>query len=207
MKRIIGLLFFVHSAFAAQHEYNVVIKGQQAGRAELEINTSDAGYHVDLTLYPNLLARMLGVENMKESSAGTLKQGHFYPKHYQRITLKGKQLFSVDFDKTKAIMVTDEGTKSVFIDMKGQDPLAQIAQIQYDLQHQGVGLTYHLITEKSQHRYSAKTIKNAEGYRVVLTQQPEANRIIRLWFDNHYELSRLQRKKRGKVQFDIKRNK
>lgn len=202
MKKILLLLFFGVSLLHAA-EYKVKVKGHHAGKAKLEITTTKEAYSVELTLFPNMMAKMFGIGDMRDTSKGVIQGEHLYPKTYRRNTLKGKSLFAVDFLKNQAKQTNKGKTTTITINPKGQDPLAQIAQIQSDLRLNKVASQYFLITEKSQRLYLAKTQKTKNGKLVILTQSPEANRIIRLWFDTQGELLRMQKEKRGKIQFDM----
>lgn len=202
MKKILLLLFFSVSLLHAG-EYKVKVKGHHAGKAKLEITTTQKAYSVELTLYPSMMAKMFGIDDMRDTSKGIIQGGHFYPKTYRRNTLKGNSLFAVDFLKNQAKQTNKGKTTTITVNPKGQDPLAQIAQIQSDLQGNNVGLNYYLITEKSQRLYLAKTQKTKDGNLVILSESPKANRIIRLWFSRDGVLQRMQKEKRGKIQFDM----
>lgn len=205
MKKYILLLIFLGSASFAQ-QFSVKVKGQSAGRAELVLNVGKTDYTASLTLYPNMMAKMFGIDDMRDISQGTVRKKHFYPKHYTRKTLDGKSLFSVSFSPKLAKIVNEGKNNQLAINALGQDPLAQIAQIRYNLVHQiALPKTYYLITEKSQQQYGASSQKTESGTQVTLTQKPNGTRVLKLWFDKKNNLQRMQKLKRGKTDFDMRR--
>ncbi len=202
MKKILFVLLCFVSLSQAD-EYNVTVKGNSAGKAKLDMVVGDKNYAVNLTLHPNIMAKMFGIADMRDSSKGIVKNGHYYPKTYRRQTLKGNSLFAVDFLGKQAKQTHKGKTRTVNIDPKGQDPLTQIAQIQYDLRHNKLASRYHLITEKKQRLYLANLQNVSGGKLVVLKQSPQPKRIIRLWFNRQGKLLRMQKEKRGKIDFDM----
>ncbi|MBS9778213.1 MAG: hypothetical protein KGV50_05555 [Gammaproteobacteria bacterium] len=202
MRKIFFILFlFVFSSHAT--EYKVTVKGHSAGSARLLISTTQENYKVSLVLLPSMLAKMFGIDNMEDSSSGTIMKGHFYPSLYCRATLDGKKMFSVSFDKGVAKKNIEGKFSEVDINTLGQDPLTQIAQIQYDLTKGVLAERYILITEKTQRTFVTKRIISDTENMVVLTQTPKSDRIIQLWFDDKYSLNRMQKIKRGKIDFDM----
>lgn len=204
MKRVLLFLLCCFTLLQAA-EYRVVVKGHNAGDAKLSMTENKNTYRVSLTLLPNGLAKLLGISDMEDVSKGYIQAGHYFPQTYQRHTLKGKHLFSVDFSGSQAKQNHKGQTKKVTVNPKGQDPLAQIAQIRHDLQHNQMSLQYYLITEKSQQLYHASMQTTATGRKVILTQSPKPDRIVRLWFDKDWQLQRMQKEKRGKIDFDMNR--
>ncbi|MBS9781549.1 MAG: DUF3108 domain-containing protein [Gammaproteobacteria bacterium] len=203
MKKIIIWLSVCVMFFSQATEYKVKVKGTNAGKAVLNIATTDTTYTADLTLHPNMLAKMFGITDMTDSSKGVLKQGHFYPKTYRRVTTKGKTLFAVDFLGSQAKKTHKGKTETVKTNPLGQDPLAQITQIQADILRNQLASKYHLITEKSERVYSATMTQTDSEIQVTLTQTPDPKRILRLWFNKKGELLRMQKEKRGKIDFDM----
>lgn len=194
---LISTCLNIQISFAAT-TYNVTVKGQKAGRAVLSINQLDKDYQVKLSLYPVLLAKMFGIGDMTESASGVVRKGHLYPKIYLRTDKKGEKLLSVDFANDIArIDSKKDGQKTLSIDTLGQDPLSQMAQIRFDLQNNVVKSTYYLVTDNSQQRYRAVQ----EGKKVTLTQHPSKSRQLVLWFNDAYELIKMQKNKKGKIQF------
>ncbi|MGY0399388.1 MAG: hypothetical protein ACWIPH_05530 [Ostreibacterium sp.] len=186
--------------------YKVSIKGVSAGSCTFTIHSDTTSYQVDLLLYPSLLAKMFGIDDMKDISNGVIKNNHFYPKSYSRVSLKGnKTLFTVEFlgEQAKFLLKGKSITKD--INLMGQDPLTQIAQIQFDLRQSALASKYYLVTEDTQRVYAAVLQKTANGDKVILTQILNADRIITLWFDNEIELQRMQKQKRKKIDFDMVR--
>ncbi len=202
MKKELLLLVCVLSLLQAA-EYKVKVKGTSAGKAELNLITSSNTYSADLTLHPNALAKMFGITDMKDSSQGIVENGYYYPKSYRRNTLKGESLFAVDFLGNQARKTRKGKTTTVKTNPLGQDPLAQISQIRADILRNQLADKYHLITEKSERTYSATMSQTENEIQVTLTQTPSAKRILRLWFDKKGELLRMQKEKRGKIDFDM----
>lgn len=202
MKKIIlaSVLFSVMTGQLFAQQYEVTVKGQRAGKAELQMDVSDNSYHVELAVYPNGLAKLFGIDDMIDSASGTLKKGHYYPKAYGRKEVEGKQLLSVDFSSNQVNTTGKDGAKQFTIETMAQDPLTQILQIQTDLKNQQLASHYFLVTENNQQRYDATKTSD----KVVLKQQGKGTRMISLWFDKDYQLTRMQKQKRGKVQFDMK---
>ncbi len=204
MKKILLLSVLLFSVSQAA-QYKVKVKGTDAGKAELNIIVKGNTYSTALTLYPNMLAKMFGITNMKDASRGVIQQGHFQPKKYQRKTLKGKLLFVVSFLGKQAKKTYKGKTTTVNIHTLGQDPLTQIAQIQFDLKQHTLADRYHLITEKSARTYTVNRKNVNNGTLVTLTETPSAKRVLRLWFSGNGELLRMQKEKRGKIDFDMSR--
>ncbi|PID66076.1 MAG: hypothetical protein CR975_04750 [Gammaproteobacteria bacterium] len=204
MRQLRGL-FIVISLFClllqqalAANTYQVTVKGQKAGRAVLSIQQDDSTYQVKLSLFPVLLAKMFGIDDMTETAKGVVRNGHLYPQHYQRLDKKDQPLLSVKFGGQQAhIDSAEDGKKTLPIHKKGQDPLSQMAQIAYDLKHDTLQDSYYLVTENSQQRYAAKK----QGQKVTLTQQPSKKRQLILWFDAQYQLIKMQKNKKDKVHF------
>lgn len=193
--------YFVQLAAAAD-TYQVTVKGQKAGRAVLSMVQDDKYYQVKLSLFPVLLAKMFGIDDMTEAAKGVVRKGQLYPKSYQRLDKKGKSLLTVSFSKSSAKISSEEnGEKIMKIHLKGQDPLSQMAQIRYDLKKGGLQPTYYLVTDSTQQRYVAKR----KGHKVTLTQEPTKNRQLILWFDETYKLVKMQKNKKGKIQFLMER--
>lgn len=203
MKKIIFVLAFFVTVLSA-HDYRVAVKGQQAGKASLTINVDHDQYHVNLALFPSGLAKLF-LSDMVDSSRGVIQQGHFYPRRYERQEKKGQVLFSVDFNNTQATLMNKGKTQTLTVKSMGQDPLTQIVQIANDIKHKRLANQYDLITEKSQQQYRAESKPTNKGYHIVLTQQPNSDRIIHLWFDSAQVLTRMHKIKRGKSQFDMRK--
>lgn len=182
----------------ASNQYEVTVKGQKAGQAVLSISQNDQDYQVKLALFPVLLAKMFGINDMTETAKGVVRKGHLYPQSYRRLDKKGNSLLTVKFAKQQAnINSRKDGEKSLEIATLGQDPLSQMAQIRLDLKNGAVKSTYYLVTDSAQQSYSAVQ----QGKKVTLTQQPSKNRQLILWFDEAYELVKMQKNKKGRVQF------
>lgn len=202
MKKILLMVALCFSLSQAA-EYKVVVKGHSAGKAKLSMVTTGNSYQVSLTLFPNVMAKMFGIDDMRDSSTGSVVNGHYTPKSYRRVTLDGKQLFSVDFTQGRAKKNNEGKISTVEVSPQGQDPLAQMAQIQHDLKKGSLAKQYHLITEKTQRLFTASSESLKSGQLVVLKQSPSGDRTLRLWFDKSYNLTRMQKEKRGKIDFDM----
>lgn len=201
-KLLLTALSILAFQIAYADNYAVTVKGQKAGRAELNINVNDDSYNVKLGLYPVMLAKLLGIDDMIETAKGSIRQGQFYPTNYRSTDKKGKTLLNVNFAGTTAKVTSEEkGRKTLTIDKKGQDPLSQIAQIQHDLEKGAIQKDYYLVTDDNQRRYSAV----ATGKKVTLTEQPSKRRQLILWFDDQLTLVKMQKNKAGKVDFLMKR--
>ncbi len=201
MKKILLLLFFLSSLQAA--EYKIAVQGHSVGKATFDINITENSYQVNYNLFPNILANILGYEDMENISQGSIKDGHYYPKIYKLDTTEGKSLFSVVFSNNTAEKTNKGKTNTVEISPIAQDPLSQIAQISADLEDNKLALMYHLVTENSNYVYSAKSENVASGILVTLVEFPKADYTIRLWFDSEERLLRMQKEKRGKIDFDM----
>ncbi len=206
MKRIVLFIFCLWANYSFSQDtlsYQVSVKGHRAGEATLAITAEADAYQVVLTLYPNAVAKLLGIDDMREMAVGHINERHYYPKRYDRKTLNGEQLLSVDFYGKQAHIEKDGHSSKLPISLDGQDPLTQIAQIQYDLLHGKLAKFYTLVTEKKLRKYQAD-LSNKKQWRVVtLTQQPKGERVLKLWFDKHGLLQRMQKNKRGKKDFDM----
>ncbi len=203
MKKILLLSVCALSLLQAA-EYKVKVKGTKAGKAELNFVVTDNAYSADLTLYPNMLAKMFGITDMRDSSKGVIQNGHYYPKTYRRNTLKGEKLFAVDFLGNQAKKTNKGKTATMNTNPLGQDPLTQVAQIKSDILNNQLANEYHLITEKSERAFVATQETTTDNLLLVtLTQSPTGKRIIRLWFDQQGELLRMQKEKNGKIDFDM----
>ncbi len=203
MKKILLLSVCAISLLQAA-EYKVKVKGTKAGKAALNFVVTDNAYSADLTLYPNMLAKMFGITDMRDSSKGVIQNGHYYPKTYRRNTLKGKKLFAVDFLGSQAKKTNKGKTATMKTNPLGQDPLTQLVQIKNDILHSQLANKYYLITEKSERAFVAtqQTTQN-NNLLITLTQTPTGKRIIRLWFNSQGELLRMQKEKNGKIDFDM----
>ncbi len=199
--KLLAFLLCISTLQAA--EYKVSIKGHSAGTAKLLMATEQDRYEVSLTLFPNAVVRMFGIKGMSDVSRGSLVDGHYFPRSYRRTDTSGKLLFSVDFDNDVAKKKNKGKVSVVGINPNGQDPLTQIAQITHDLQKGALAPEYHLITEKTQRVFTAKLTHSDGKKLVVLTQKPKSDRIIKLWFDGDLHLYRMQKRKRGKMDFDM----
>lgn len=192
-----GIVFSMQLAVAAT-TYQVTVKGQKAGRAVLSMTEVGSDYQVKLALFPVMLAKMFGIDDMTEVAKGVIRKGRLYPQSYQRLDKKGKPLLAVKFnDKQAHVDSKEDGKKTLNIDALGQDPLSQMAQIRLDLKNGSIQPDYYLVTDNSQQRYTA----TQSGKKVTLTQQPSKNRQLILWFDASYDLVKMQKNKKGKVQF------
>lgn len=200
---LIAITLWMNVSMAAS--YSVKVKGRSAGKAELSFSENQSSYAVKLALYPIALAKMFGIDDMIESASGSIHQGHYRPKVYQRKEIDGKTLLKVVFSGQQVDVKNKKGKHRFDVHASGQDPLTQMAQIKYDLSHQALANSYYLITDSSQRQYSAKQQQTAKGYHVVLTQKPAGDRVLNLWFDKHFELQRMEKRKRGKSDFEIVR--
>ncbi len=203
MKKILLLSMCAISLLQAA-EYSVKVKGTNAGKAELNFVVGENSYSADLTSHPNMLAKMFGITDMRDSSKGVIQNGHYYPKTYRRHTLKGKKLFAVDFLGGQAKKTNKGKTATMKTNPLGQDPLTQLAQIKNDILQGQLASEYHLITEKSERAFVATQEATKNNHLLItLTQTPTGKRIIRLWFDQQGELLRMQKEKNGKIDFDM----
>lgn len=203
MKHIIGLvvgLCFLMQTMA--QDYDVSVRGMGAGKAKLNITSDGTSYQAILKLYPNLLASLAGVGNWVDSSKGKIIQGHFQPSVYQRTDGK-KRLLSVKFVGEQAQVNNDDGSKTLSISSIGQDPMSQIAQIQYDLKADQLSPSYYLVTDNNQRLYYSRLVKTGGTTQVILSQEKGGDRTIILWFDANLQLIRMKKTKRGKVDFDM----
>jgi len=204
MKTFFIILLFIAclpSNALAKNLYTVTVKGQHAGDADFIIEESQDHFQIVLNVFPVMLVKLFGIEEMMESAKGIIKSGHYYPAVYQRITLNGKKLLTVNFSKDQAIITHQGQTIRKNIPALSQDRLTQIAQIRYDLKHQRVKTSYLLLTEKSLHRYHA----SVDGHRVTLRQANNSGRSITIWFDYNYYLEKMEKRKHDKLQFRLVR--
>lgn len=203
MKWLLTILLII-TKVAWSANYTVKVKGQSAGRATLAITlTDDQRYQVNLSLYPIALAKLFGINDMVETARGQFKAGHYYPDTYQRKKANGELLLKVVFLDKQVSSVGEKGKHRFTIDVKGQDPLTQLAQIQYDLSHQQLAEQYGLVTEKQQRDYWVKQHKTEQGYQIVLREKLTGDRVITLWFDKQFQLQRMEKTKRGQRDFDM----
>lgn len=200
-KRLDLFLIFALLLVTASHadSYDVIIKGQRAGRADLAIHHQAEYYQIDLALYPVALAKLFGIDDMFETVTGEIRAGHFYPQNYRRVNDTGHTLLNVSFVNEIAQVTEKNKRKQLKISALGQDPLSQIAQIQQDLQQNRLQPTYDLISKNKQHRYQAKL----RGKQVILTEQPSGRYQIHLWFDETFALTKLEKHKGSNLQFSV----
>ncbi len=206
MKRIVLFIFclWAHYSFSQDTlSYQVSVKGHRAGEATLAITAEANAYQVVLTLYPNAMAKLLGIDDMREMAVGHINEGHYYPKRYDRKTLDDEQLLSVDFDGKQAYIEKYGHSSKLPISLDSQDPLTQIAQIQYDLLHGQLAKSYALLTDKTLRKYQTDLSEKKQWRVVTLTQIPKGERVLKLWFDKQGLLQRMQKNKRGKKDFDM----
>lgn len=197
---LLSLLLTV-SGWSFAQSYAITYKGISAGKAKLSISSQANRYRVELALFPAALAKLSGIDDMVESAEGAIKAGHFYPKSYRRIDNDGNLLLTVTFNGKSAKIQEGEASKTLAIAALGQDPLSQMAQIQHDLQAGTISAQYILVTERNQKVYKAVR----EGNVVTLTEHPSKNRRLKLWFSDDYQLDKMQKIKKGKVQFAMER--
>lgn len=203
MKGLLILLLIV-TKVAWSASYTVKVKGQSAGRATLSFTLSaDQQYKVNLSLYPIALAKLFGINDMVETAEGQFKAGYYYPKTYQRKKTNGEVLLKVEFLPQQVRSVGEKGVHQFIIETKGQDPLSQLAQIQYDLSHQKLAKQYVLVTEKQQRNYQVKNKVTVQGHQVVLREETTGDRLINLWYDKQFKLQRMEKIKRGQRDFDM----
>lgn len=203
--QLLGLLFGLgFSLLAGAQDYDVSVRGMSAGKANLTMTSDGKSYQTTLKLFPNLIAKMAGVGNWVDSSQGKIVKGHFQPVHYQR-TDGNQRLLSVKFMGKKAQVNNEDGKKTLRIHRLGQDPMSQIAQIQYDLKKGKRLADYYLVTDKNQRLYHSQLLKKGQNTQVSLIQEKGGERTITLWFDNHQQLLRMKKTKRGKTDFDMVR--
>lgn len=200
---LLGVWLGVVAAQTTTADYTVSVKGKKAGKATLSITRQQQHYQVDLTLYPNVLAKLFGIDDMRETAVGSITEEHFYPGSYKRQTLDGKTLMAVSINGEQASLDKQGEQESFTISSQSQDPLTQIAQIQHDLQRGKLASKYTLLTEKTLRDYTAKEQVSDADRLVILTQQPRGERVLRLWFDKQGLLRRMQKNKRGKTDFDM----
>lgn len=185
--------------------YSVKVKGRSAGRAELTFTQDAQQYAVKLGLYPIALAKVFGIDDMIESAKGSIKNGQYQPKVYQRQEIDGKKLLNVVFSANHVKVNNKKGNSQFDIHPRGQDPLSQIAQIKHDLASQSLADSYYLVTDSNQRQYLVKQQTTSDGYHVELTEKDGGERVINLWFDAQFELQRMEKRKRGKSDFDMRR--
>lgn len=198
---IMALLLLVNTSFA--DNYSVKVKGTKAGKATLTFSEEGGSYQVKLSLFPATLAKMFGIDDMVESAVGKVSKGHYYPVRYQRKETDGKVLMSVDFTSQNVRVKNKKGSRQFTVRKDGQDPLTQILQIRYDLQHRQLKQAYYLVTDSNQRRYRVKRVEEKNGEQIQLTEMPSGDRVITLWFDRQLVLQRMEKTKRGKRDFDI----
>lgn len=200
MKLMYAGVLLLLSAVAQAREYSVSVKGISAGKATLSIQQTEETYKVQLTLYPNMMAKMFDIDDMREVSEGTIIDGHAFPNHYKREELSGKQLLSVAFLNDK-VNINKEGEKKHFsIEKMAQDPLSQVVQIQRDLKAGRVAWGYYTVTDRAQYYSIAKQ----KGRQIDLIRQKKKGSVVSLWFDKNYELTRMRKTSGGKVSFDMR---
>ncbi len=189
--------------------YKVTVRGVSAGKAKLKIDLSDKNYTVKLKLKPNLMAKALGAPNLTEKVTGIISskknRNTLIPKDYSRVD-GSKLIFSAKFTK-KNIHVVDKKKKrssNVKNKLGIQDPLTQIIQVQQDLLMSNIAKKYEIVTGKSTTVYNAKKKKLKNGYLVTLTQAVSAKRVVKLKFNNAFELVKVTKIRKGRVDFILK---
>lgn len=185
--------------------YSVKVKGIPAGRAELTVTQDEQHYAVKLGLYPVALAKGFGIDDMLESAEGKIRNGHYHPNAYQRQEIDGKTLLNVVFSDNHVQVKNKKGDRQFAVHPRGQDPLSQMLQIQRDLAAQSLADSYYLVTDSNQRQYVAKLQPTSDGYHVKLTEKNNADRVLNLWFDSQFELQRMEKRKRGKSDFDMRK--
>lgn len=200
---LIVVTLWMNASMAAS--YSVKVKGRTAGKAALSFSENQSKYTVKLALYPIALAKMFGIDDMIESASGSIHQGHYRPEVYLRKEIDGKTLLKVVFSGRQVDINNKKGKRQFTIHALGQDPLTQILQIKYDLSRQALADSYYLVTDSNQRQYKVKQQQNAKGYHVTLTEHPAGDRVLNLWFDKYFSLQRMEKRKRGKSDFDIVR--
>ncbi len=190
------------SVQASEKVYRVSFKGINAGKAKFSIQENGMNYQATLKLYPNFLASVAGVGNWVDSSKGWIVNGHFEPKVYQRTDGK-KTLLSVKFSGKKVKVANKDGKRTININVLAQDPMSQIAQIQSDLKRNQLAKKYYLVTDKNQRLFTSQLVKMKNKSKVILTQANGGKRQLVLWFNQQFQLTRMKKIKRGKVDFDM----
>lgn len=200
MKIIYTGFLLLLTAWGQAREYTVSVRGISAGKANLSIQQTGGAYQAQLTLYPNMVAKMFDINDMREVAVGKIIEGKLVPSSYKREELSGKVLLSVEFFD-KQVKVDEQGEKRNFrIEKFAQDPLSQIIQIQHDLKAGKVAWGYYTVTDKAQYYSDARQ----KGRQINLTQTNKSGDMVSLWFDEGYELTRMLKRSEGKVVFDMK---
>lgn len=202
MKKLLLAVGLCFTLFVSAKDYRVTVKGINAGKASFTIQQDGQNYQTTLKLYPNLIASLAGVGNWVDSSKGKVVNGHFQPSLYQRQD-GGKTLLAVKFAGKKVKVSNEDGNGSIKINALAQDPMSQIAQIQSDLKRNKLSKTYYLVTDKNQRLFTSKLVKTKNSNKVILTQAKGGKRKLVLWFDNNFQMTRMKKLKRGKVDFDM----
>ncbi len=202
MKKILLAVGLCFTLFVSAKDYHVTVKGINAGKASFTIQQDGQNYQTTLKLYPNLIASLAGVGNWVDSSKGKVVNGHFQPSFYQRQD-GGKTLLSVKFAGKKVKVSNEDGNGSIKINALAQDPMSQIAQIQSDLKRNKLSKIYYLVTDKNQRLFTSKLVKTKNSNKVILTQAKGGKRKLVLWFDHNFQMTRMKKLKRGKVDFDM----
>ncbi len=177
-------------------KYHASYKGM-SGDANYTVNEENGTYRATLSIIPNNLLVKMAVGSLSDNVSGSFADGRFYPSYYQR-EKNGQTDLSVTFGNQQ-VTVSEDGEKKQFsISPFGQDPLSQMAQVQYDMQHGQLQSEYHLVTNSSQRTYSV----SRQGNRVILTEKPSKYRQLILEFDNNAStLLKMQKHKGGKLKF------
>ncbi|MPV85155.1 hypothetical protein [Ostreibacterium oceani] len=197
------------SAWAQAQQYDVTVKGVNAGKAALQYEINASTYAVSLALYPSGVAKLFGVDDMQEKAAGVIKANQFYPESYGRYPLSsggdttGEPLLSVAFIDDMLEVREADGYERLPLMQSGQDPLTQILQIQQDIAKGQLRSEYILVTDTNQRTYVATLDQQANTNQVQLTQAAGGERVIKLWFDVNNTLLKMQKIKRGKIDFEI----
>ncbi len=168
------------------------------GEAKYTISQdSDGHYSVELSIVPDNFLLKLTVGDLVDKVSGQFKGGHFYPESYQRKT-DGEVTLNVDFIDNIAYVFDSKGKRQFPVSQLGQDPLSQIAQVQFDMGNRRLQPSYYLVTNKNQRRYDAIR----EGDKVVLSEYPSRKRQLTLWFDTYAtRLLKMQKNKGPKKSF------
>ncbi len=174
-------VIMVQSAVAESYSarYKAHYKGVE-GEAEYVVNKGSNGhYSAELSIVPDNFLLKMTVGSLVDKVSGQFRNGHFYPENYHR-KADDEIALSVDFLDDNAYISDDKGNRQFPISQLGQDPLSQIAQIQFDIQNHQLQSSYYLVTNKKQRRYEAQQV----GNKVILNEYPSRKRQLILWFDS-----------------------
>ncbi len=197
-------------------DYDIMVRGIDAGSMRYEAVFTDTTYRIDTFSEPSLLAAGLGYGKIRETVVGLLADGYVQPQDYQR-TIKGKpedNLHYVFNPEANQIHITKGKKTNTFSYVTGERPLdvlSMITQSILNIENHFSSENYPLITEDKIRSYHVqpeeiKVLRDEKGREVNarVYRQVNGNRETLVYFaDNPLRLVFLEQLRKGKSRFSI----